>query len=128
MLSLFSVLNKELATFGGSSNDIQLKLYSSNDPISNAYLIGQSNKAMYITSLCNLQTYVGIGTSNPQANLHVVGNIYASGSMYIGGDTPAFQTSLQVNPISQTFIVNSSTQKNFYNYINIKWYVSSYCK
>ena len=113
MLSLFSVLNKELATFGGSSNDIQLKLYSSNDPISNAYLIGQSNKAMYITSLCNLQTYVGIGTSNPQANLHVVGNIYASGSMYIGGDTPAFQTSLQVNPISQTFIVNSSTQKIF---------------
>jgi len=84
MLQLYSKFNQELLTIGGSSNNIKLKIYSSNDPISNSYLIGQSNHALYITTLCNLPTYVGIGTSTPTRNLHVVGNSFLSGSLTVG--------------------------------------------
>jgi hypothetical protein len=84
MLQLYSQLNQELFTIGGSSNNIRFKIYSSNDPISNAYLIGQSNKSLYITTLCNLPTYVGIGTNTPTASLHVVGNTILSSSLTVG--------------------------------------------
>ena len=84
MLQLYTQLNQEVVTIGGSSNNIKLKIYSSNDPISNAYLIGQSNQALYITSLCNLPTYVGIGTNTPITNLHVIGNTVISNSLTVG--------------------------------------------
>jgi hypothetical protein len=84
MLQLYSQLNQELFTIGGSSNNIIFKIYSSNDPISNAYLIGQSNHALYITTLCNLPTYVGIGTNTPTASLHVSGNTILSSSLTVG--------------------------------------------
>ena len=58
-------------------------------------------------------TSVGIGTTNPQATLHVVGNIISTGAFYIGGDTPAFTASLQVSPVNQVFKIIQSKQQIF---------------
>ena len=46
MFQVYSGFKNELLTLGGYSNDVKMRIYSSNDPISNAYFIGQSNKTL----------------------------------------------------------------------------------
>ena len=113
MLSLYSVYNNELATIGGYSNDVKMRLYSSNDSVSNAYYIGQSNKAFYITSLCNLPTYVGIGTKSPQSNLHIQGNTLISGNI----------TTNSITAVNLNF--TGSLLQNGASYIGSQWITSN---
>ena len=84
MFQVYSGFKNELLTLGGYSNDVKMRIYSSNDPISNAYFIGQSNKTLYINTLCNLPASIGIGTQIPLANLHLIGSAIISSQLTLG--------------------------------------------
>ena len=118
MLRLFSVLNKEILTIGGTSNDVKMRMYSVNDPVSNATYIGQCNSSLYIVTPCNISPYVGIGTVLPQTTLHVAGNSLITGSIQsldsirthsLPTDAMIFASGSLINPLSQnlgSYIIN----------------------
>ena len=82
---------------------------------------GVSGLSNFLDTSLNITTAM-INTQNNNINTGsgsisccniTVGGTLTAGNIYIGGNTPTFQTSLQVNPISQVFIITSSKQKTF---------------